>query len=533
MAEQKRRNIVMIMCDQMRPDFLHAYGADFIPTPNLDALAADGAVFDNAITPSTVCGPARASIVTGRAVSDHDGWTNEIPPRAGVEFFPERLSADGYMTVAVGNYDHAPFGTSIGYQYLRRMDEDHMDSEYMQKLQKKYPDCTSWRMHPEGDPYHYLYPEEDHYERWACDCATEFLDSYAQSGTVADRDHDTVTPLAEAGSPFFLYCGFLAPHAPYLPPQEMSGRVDPEKLPEILVSHRDEDLPSVERYRRAYLNSHETLVNPESAAEVRKKERLAYCEMICYVDELVGRIVQSLKKNGLYENTTVVFMSDHGSMENDLNMSTKGPWPYSPQLFVPLIVSNHPNLRGHQDFLCGTIDIGATLLDIAGDKKAFGLSRSLIAMANGTAAHRNSIMSEFCDSCKTVIDHRYTFTYYPFTGVCALYDRINDPQMLHDLGRDEKYTDVRNRFLMEVIDWTILSRPVRIEAHDMTPEVLRGIEEKHPKFLETFEIAYPLANWESVDRLEQAGLDPNINEFCKEYPIKADYGVYFRRPRKK
>jgi len=78
-----RRNVVLIVCDQLRPDFLSAYGSDFIPTPNIDELARNGVTFDNAITASTVCAPARASMVTGQLVSGHDGWTNNIPCRAG------------------------------------------------------------------------------------------------------------------------------------------------------------------------------------------------------------------------------------------------------------------------------------------------------------------------------------------------------------------------------------------------------------------------------------------------------------------
>lgn len=78
-----RRNIVLILCDQLRPDFLHAYGADFIPTPNIDALAANGVTFDNSITASTVCALARASIMTGQFVSQHGAWTNDIPCNAG------------------------------------------------------------------------------------------------------------------------------------------------------------------------------------------------------------------------------------------------------------------------------------------------------------------------------------------------------------------------------------------------------------------------------------------------------------------
>ena len=86
-----RRNVLLILVDQMRPDFIGPYGADFIRTPHLDALAANGVTFDNAITASTVCAPARASIVTGKFVSGHDAWTNEIPCRPGTEYLPESL----------------------------------------------------------------------------------------------------------------------------------------------------------------------------------------------------------------------------------------------------------------------------------------------------------------------------------------------------------------------------------------------------------------------------------------------------------
>ena len=102
-----RRNVLLILVDQMRPDFIGPYGADFIRTPNLDALAANGVTFDNAITASTVCAPARASIVTGQFVSGHDAWTNEIPCRPGTEYLPERMRSAGYLTAAVGCYDHA------------------------------------------------------------------------------------------------------------------------------------------------------------------------------------------------------------------------------------------------------------------------------------------------------------------------------------------------------------------------------------------------------------------------------------------
>ena len=151
MAENKRRTVVLILCDSLRPDFLTAYGADIMPTPNIDALAANGATFENSITASTVCAPARASIVTGKFVSGHDGWTNNIPLPEDTEYFPMRLDEAGYMTAAVGCYDHAPFGSTLGYRYLRRCDENRPGTEYYNYIMEKHPDATRAFM---GDGFH-------------------------------------------------------------------------------------------------------------------------------------------------------------------------------------------------------------------------------------------------------------------------------------------------------------------------------------------------------------------------------------------
>ena len=77
------------------------------------------------------------------------------------------------------------------------------------------------------------------------------------------------------------------------------------------------------------------------------------------------------------------------------------------------------------------------------------------------------------------------------------------------------------------IDFMCISKGVRLEAHDVVPEIREGIEKKDPKFLDDFQISFPIANWEQVKRIEQAGLDANYNEFCRDREIKSHYGVYF------
>lgn len=518
---EKRRNVVLILVDQLRPDFIGPYGADFVQTPNLDALAAAGTTFDNAITASTVCSPARGAILTGKFVSGHDSWTNEMPFRYGTAFFPERLSQAGYMTAAVGVSDHVSPEHTRGYQYQCIFDGGKPDGKYMNFLRSAYPEA---RYYAEDDgTMHFQYPEEYFYDRWNCDRATEFIEHYVQNGTAPDG----TAPETE-NAPFFLYCGFLSPHMPLTPPHGLEDAVNPEKIPTIVNTLR-QDIAPVEKYRRAFLNSYKELTNPESAVPKRMHERRIYCELIAEIDSLVGRIVQSLKDQGIYENTTIIFSSDHGSVDNDYNVVTKGPWPYRAQLFVPLIVANAPDLpvNAHSDCLCGNLDIGATVLSLAGDEKAFGVSRSLIGMANGSVPERRVNMSEFCDSSKTLVDKQYTFVYYPFTGQTALYDRIHDPLETTDLSGKPEYAALERKFLMDVIDFMCIAKGVRLEAHDVVPEVKAGLEEKHPKFLDDFEIAFPLTSWQDVARLKEAGLDHTYNEFCRNRPIKAHYGVYF------
>ena len=517
----KKRNIVLILVDQMRPDFIGPYGADFIKTPNLDALAENGVTFDNAITASTVCAPARASVMTGKHVSGHDAWTNDIPCKPGTEYIAERMNKAGYMTAAVGEFDHAPRGNKIGFKYLQLFD-GKPDSDYMKFFTAKHPEETRYSV--SDGTYHFKYGEEDFYDRWTTDRATEFIDSYVATGKAPDGAEPEC---GDGKAPFFLYCGLFAPHAPLIPPHGVEDMVDPDKIPTIFNSTR-EDIASVEKYRRAFLTPHEALVNPESAVPARMEQRRAYCELIAEIDCLVGRIVQSLKDNGIYEDTTIIFSSDHGSVDNDYNVISKGPWPYYAQLFIPMIVSNHPALDAgtHSDCLCGNLDIGATALDIAGDDREFGVSRSMIGMANGSVPERESNMSEFSDAVKTIVDKQYTFTYYPFEGYTTLYDRKNDPTEMNNLGGKPEYRSLERKFMMDIIDYQCLAKGVRLEAHDVTPEIKAGIEKKNPKFLDSFDIAYPLNSWTQVERVEQAGLDANYNEFIRGREIKAHYGAY-------
>ena len=136
-------------------------------------------------------------------------------------------------------------------------------------------------------------------------------------------------------------------------------------------------------------------------------------------------------------------------------------------------------------------------------------------------------MSEFCDACKTLVTKQYTFTYYPFTGKTCIYDRINDPLEMTDISDRPELAEFKQNMLMHIIDFMCIAKGVRLEAHDVVPEIKVGLEKKDPKFLEKFDISFPLASWEEVRRIKEAVLDETYNEFCRNREIKSHYGVYF------
>lgn len=483
-----RRNIVTILCDQLRPDFLPAYGCPAVDTPNLDSLAENGVKFTNAITQSPVCAPARATIMTGRYVSDHGVWTNDQPFRQGIDFLPQRMTAAGYLCGAFGKLHHIPAKDTKGFTIAHLFEESRLreDEEYEQWMKERHPEAS--RVFRFGQT-EFPYSKEEYYENWICDRAVDFIES-----------------ASEKEAPFMAWVSFQGPHGPLDPPAGSEASVREELIPKPQAQEYEPDAEPV-LYRKF---SRYAQFSTESHMEYRKR----YCRRIAVIDEQIGRLIRVLKEKGLYENTTFLFSSDHGDLCGDLGMRHKGPMPYPGQLDIPLIIANHPGLEkgGQSDMLAGNIDIGATLLDIAGDHAPFGQSRSLIGMLNGEVARRKVNYSEFCDSVKILDTKKYRFAYYPFSGESQLFDKqdISDPLQIKNLAKRPENAAILNQMYRELIEFLLISKGVRIEAQDATPKVQRGLRQKDPNWAETFQVRYPL-DAEHVEQLRKYHLDADYN----------------------
>ncbi|MFV0466152.1 MAG: sulfatase [Lachnospiraceae bacterium] len=489
------KNVIVILCDQLRADFLSCYGFEGIRTPNIDAIASEGVRFEHAVTASPVCAPARASMMTGRYVSDHGVWTNDMPFRSGMEYLPKRVNALGYRTGCFGKLHHFPAADAKGFQTVCLMEENRLKEkeDYLLWLKQQGKDAEDVFPIEDGK---FPFEREFYYESWIAEQAMEFIEKEA--------------------SPFFAWISFQGPHTPLDPVKEV--KYEEQNL--SFQFHRDyKPACEVANYRKQRLDGHFT---DQDNIEYREK----YCNLIQELDFQIGRLRKFLKHIGQYDDTLIVFSADHGDLCGDYGMRQKGPYLYSAQLEIPLIVAHHPELPKSvsSDILTGNLDIAATVLEFMGDDRPFGFSRDIATMYLKPEFQRDLVYSEFCDSVKIITSHEFRFAYYPFTGEHELIRLNREMIPLHE---EQEYQNVVIRMLQQIIDFQVLSKGVNIEAQDLTPLVQKGLSRKLPNYMEIIPLAFPIQSKQQIQNLAEAGLDTAYNEFCKNKNIIRSYGAYW------
>lgn len=351
-----RPNILFLLADQLRPDFLGAYGAQFLRTPAIDTLAATGALYTCAISPSPICVPARASLLTGHhahanGVIDNLSWLRPDRRAMGVATWPERLSQAGYLTSAIGKMHFYPWDASEGFA-TRVVSEDkrhiHVEDDYHDALvaaghAKRHGREMPGYVAQKGAAINAL-PDALQPDRWVANQAAAFLRTVDQ--------------------PFALMVGFPGPHCPYDPPADALERIDPTRLPLPVsptresLSHRDQFVAS---YQRAWADiDYSALSNAESVTLRRH-----YAALVERLDEDVATILAALEEGGHAGQTLVIFAADHGDYLGDFGLVGKTTF-HEPSVRVPLIVKDPARPAGTVDAPVSLLDVPATILERCG-----------------------------------------------------------------------------------------------------------------------------------------------------------------------
>lgn len=416
-------NVLFVMTDQQRHDTIEALGNSTIRTPNLDRLVERGVTFTNAYSTCPVCVPARytlrsgceptrtglfANVAPNSASPAVAGLHDDIERRCG-PYLAQSMRDRGYRTFGVGKFHTAPWNAAVGYDV-----QLHTEELYDTHDQRRGDAYASWiaREHPEFDwieglmgertemyyaPQMSPLPAELTVESWAADRAVELI---------ADTD---------STQPWFGFVSFIGPHPPLAPPIPFNRMYDPDRMPnpvrgERSIDHLDQQIP--------WMNH--AIFAEDVSDSLARVLRARYYGEISYIDQCLGRILDTVEAGPAADNTVICFFSDHGDhlgdhhgwqKESFFEASTRIPflvsWPDRlpsgttsdalvclTDLFgIATVAAGDPELRQGVDVL-GGLTVGA-----AGRKRLFGYhgapgtesfkvmvregSNKLIWMANG------------------------------------------------------------------------------------------------------------------------------------------------------
>ncbi|MEM6691429.1 MAG: sulfatase [Planctomycetota bacterium] len=424
-------NVLLIMCDDLNCD-LGCYGDPIVRSPNIDRLAERGVRFNQAHCQYPLCGPSRASMMTGLYPDQTLIKANAIRIRqtmADVITMPQAFRAAGYMATRVGKIYHYNVPRHIGtaghddpYSWNRTFNPRGRDVD-------DEPLIFSLRPGSFGGTLSWL--------------AADGTDEEQTDGIGADTACDLLREHANDEAPFFLAVGLFRPHTPYVAPKKYFELYPTEEI----------DVPEVPD---GYF---ETIPHPAKNTLLKKKDQRnlpkelgrqaiqAYHASITFADKQIGKILDALDDSELTKNTIVVFTSDHG-----YHLGEHGHWQkqtlYQNATQVPLIVAGPGVTPGVGEF-AELVDVYPTVCELAGINPPDALAgRSLVPVLSGKAESvRTSALSHHSEGY-ALREGSFRFVLWGENGMdgLELYDHSIDPDEMTNVASEAKYADVAADF---------------------------------------------------------------------------------------
>ena len=429
-AARRPLNVVLLVLDDVRWDSLGAAGNRIVQTPRIDRLAKDGVRFEQARVTTSICMVSRATLLTGQYMSRHGvtAFGRAIAPDAFTNTFPAVLRRAGYWTGYVGKYGVGP-PREADFDFLRAYEGTH------------------WLAGPDGDRIHVT-------EKNARD-SIDFL-----QGRPKDK-------------PFSLVVGFFAAHAQdnapeqYLP-QDWSARFyDGVKIPPPLRGDAkylaalppflaDEANEGRVRYHWRF-----------DTAESYQAYMTRYYRLITEADAAIGRIVDELQTQGVYDHTLILVIGDNGYFQADRGLADKW-YPYEESVRVPLVVRD-PRLPARRrgttrDQLVLNLDVAPTLVAAAGlTIPTMMQGRDLSPLYQGTRppAWRDEFFYEHptvlgksrIPSSRSVMRKEWKYVEWPEFDYRQLFDLKKDPGELRNLAGDPAHAAQQKKMRQQLETW--------------------------------------------------------------------------------
>jgi arylsulfatase A-like enzyme len=403
---------LVIHVDQWRAQSAGYAGDRDVITPNLDSLAVSAANFENAVSGVPVCTPYRASFMTGQRPLTNGVFMNDILLDTNAVSIAKVFAASGYSTGYIGkwhldgNYRFSftpPGARRQGFQYWKAVNCDH---NYNHSIY--YDNDDSTRRYWQG------------------------FDVIAQSkdATLYIKDH------AKDQHPFFLMIAFGPPHNPYYEaPEPYKNRYDPLKI--------------------------KLRVNvPDSMQQQVRKDQAAYYSQMTAIDDQIGKIITTLKQQGIYDNTILIFTSDHGELMGS-HGSYRKQQPYDESIRVPLLIhysgknrikpGNYPAMINAEDIMPTLLGLSAVKIPPIVEGKDFskylqGLEKDpkdTVAVIACIQPFGEWMRAKGGKEYRGIRTPRYTFV-RDLNGPWLLFDNSSDPYQMNNLVANPAYDALRS-----------------------------------------------------------------------------------------
>ena len=463
-----RPNILLVMSDEHDPAVTGCHGHPCVRTPNLDRLASESLVFDNAYTNCPICVPARMAFLTGQYTHRIRSWDNSSVLSSGIPTFGTHLEKAGYDTYLCGR-THIN-GTDRLHGFGTRLLDD----------------IPKWINHPTPPrTAEWRRGSNSHVTECGPDCEPAWLEYDREA---ADRTVRFLEERAEKGSdrPWLIYAGFMYPHFPLYCPREYFDHYYPDNvvLPQTLNEPMEGQYPVVRQMRYGFQNDAPL---PE---DLVRRALASYYGLIELTDMHIGMMLEAIDNSSLRDNTAVIYTSDHGEMAGQHGVWQKQLF-YEAATRVPLMVrvpeetgkmpvprgsgaGVSPAAHGRVSENVSLIDIAPTLTALAGAEKPAEMPgadllsrrRGSPRVPNGTARGRAAPVPA------TDGDGRAVFSEYHAQGMLnggfmirkgdwkycyyvghspRLFNVAEDPDEVDDLGADSAHTGIREEMHRELL----------------------------------------------------------------------------------
>lgn len=433
-------NLIIICSDQHKKWISGCYGDASAYTPNIDRLASQGVVFDNAYTACPICMPARASFATGQYGFRGRWWDNAHPYDGEFDSFGKILHNNGYEATTIGKLHFKDESEKSGFynQIIPMHATKGGVGEPSQCLRNNAvlkPQQRQGLLNAGAGESDYCI-----YDKKVAESAVAFLKEKA-----AD----------DSEKPWLLYVGFVNPHPPYKAPPEWFDfyRDKPLSMPVQYTLDKRPMHPVLESIRRF-----NELQDEFDEKTVRKAIQTYYAK-VSFLDEQIGNVLDTVENTGLSDDTRIIYVSDHGE-----NLGNHGLWykqtMYEESAGIPLIVAGPDIPKGQRrKTISNIVDIFPTVLSSFNIKCPTCDGMDLLPVVMGEEQPERYTFSEFhaCGATEDIYMIRrgdYKYVYYHHMPV-QLFDLSEDPRETRDISRTQKGREIifeLDKLLRSILD---------------------------------------------------------------------------------